>query len=353
MKFTVILFLLIAHCDIVFSQEQVKIAFGSCSHQNDSLFILNDVVAHTPDFFVFLGDNIYADTRNKDTLKSKYDFLAKKSAYKNLKSSTKILATWDDHDYGMDDVGKYFELKKESKELFLKFFEEPKLSMRRFREGIYTSYIYQFRQKDNSIKKLQFLILDERTFRSDLKIYDRKSDTIYKGNPAFFYHMDYLPIEDTDSTILGQEQWLWLEDELKKEADFRIICSGTQFGVTYNSYESWANFPHEQKKMLDLIQKTKAENLVFISGDSHYSEISKFSVENHYPIFDITSSGLTEKVNFATSNLNRIEGPVLDNNFGLLTVNWALDQVKMEIWDEFQNQRIEYTFSLEELKFMK
>jgi alkaline phosphatase D len=351
MKFAVSLFSLIAICNIVFPQEVVKIAFGSCSHQNDSLFILNDIAAQKADFFVFLGDNIYADTKNADTLKAKYDLLGKKTAFKNLKAEIKIIATWDDHDYGMDDVGKYYELKKESKQQFLQFFEEPKLTMRRFREGIYTSYIYYYTQKDNSVKKLQFIVLDERTFRSDLRKYERKTDTIYKNDPAFFYHMDYLPHESSDSTILGQEQWLWLEEELKKEADFRIICSGTQFGISYNSYESWANFPSEQEKMLELIRKTRAENLVFISGDVHYAEISKLTPSNLYPIYDITSSGLSEKVNFATSNTNRIEGPIMDNNYGLLTVDWKNEQIKMEIWDEFQNQRVEYSISLTDLKF--
>lgn len=351
MKFVLLIISVFIFCEISFSQEEVKIAFGSCSHQNDSLSILNQVVDKKPDFFVFLGDNVYADTKNMDTLRNQYQKLVKKSAFKNLKQNTKILATWDDHDYGWNDIGKYYEYKKESKEIFLNAFEEPKLSMRRFHEGTYHSLQYNFTQKDNSVRKIQIILLDERTFRSDLKFYDYNQDSIHKKDFRYFYHLDYSPIESVDSTILGNEQWDWLEKELKKEADLRVICSGTQFGIEYNGYESWANFPNEQEKMFELIKKTHSENIIFISGDVHYAEISKIKRENLYPIYDITSSGLSEKWKFPTPNCNRIEGPVMDNNFGLLSVNWKNNSLKMEIWDKTKNQRVEYSIPLSDLKF--
>ena len=51
------------------------------------------------------------------------------------------------------------------------------------------------------------------------------------------------------------------ENELKENADVRIIGSSTQFGIEWNGYESWENFPSEKQKMIDLIKKTKANNL--------------------------------------------------------------------------------------------
>ena len=331
--------------------QATKIAFGSCAYQKDSLFILNDVVKHKPDYFVFLGDNIYADTYNMDTLISYYKKLNAKTSYQNLKRNTKIIATWDDHDYGMNDIGKYYDCKKESKEIFLDFFEEPIISARRFHEGIYSSFIEEVKLEGNTAKKLQFIVLDERTFRSDLRLYDPEIDTLISKDRRYFYHLDYAPQISTDSTILGKEQWIWLENEFKKEADIRIICSGTQFGIEFNGYEAWANFPTEKDKMFDLIQKTKAKGVVFISGDVHYSEISKNERAGLYPIYDITSSGLSETWKFATPNKNRIEGPIMDNNFGLLTVDWKKLDLKMEIWDKKGNQRFEYTIPFSDLDF--
>ncbi len=349
MKYILPIFLISLNCS--FSQELTKIAFGSCAHQGDSLFILNDVVKHKPDYFVFLGDNIYADTYNVDTLKSYYEKLKAKTAYQNLKRNTKIIATWDDHDYGMNDIGKYYDCKKESKEIFLDFFEEPLISARRFHEGIYTSYRSEVKLGGNITKKIQFIVLDERTFRSNLSQYDFEIDTLIFKDKRYFYDLDYVPQISTDSTILGKDQWIWLENELKKEADIRIICSGTQFGIEYNGYESWANFPAEKEKMVDLILKTKAKGVIFISGDVHYSEISKNESAGMYPIYDITSSGLSETWKFATPNKNRIEGPIMDNNFGLLTLDWKKLDIKMEIWDKKGNQRIEYTIPFSDLDF--
>ena len=140
---------------------------------------------------------------------------------------------------------------------------------------------------------------------------------------------------------------------MNKPADLRIIESGSQFGIEYNSYESWANYPLEHQKMIDLIKKTKANGVLFLSGDVHYAEISKILVPDMYPIYDVTSSGLSSKWHFATPNKNRIEGPVMENHFGLLTIDWKLKvpNIKMEVWDIHNNQRFEYSIQLDELQF--
>lgn len=63
--------------------------------------IFDVVVKHKPDLFVFLGDNIYGDTYNMDTLQAKYDKLSIKPTFQNLKKKIPIIATWDDHDFGI------------------------------------------------------------------------------------------------------------------------------------------------------------------------------------------------------------------------------------------------------------
>ena len=102
--------------------------------------------------------------------------------------------------------------------------------------------------------------------------------------------------------------------------------------------------------MFDLIKETKAKGVLFISGDVHYSEISKIETES-YPIYDFTSSGLSSTWKFATPNKNRIEGPIMENNFGLITVEGDNNKtaVSLETWDINNNQRIEYSFSLKDI----
>ncbi len=320
-----------------------KIAFGSCGHQNHPLPIFNSVVDHDPDVFVFLGDNIYGDTKEMDTLRAKYQRLEKKPSFQNLKQNVEIIATWDDHDFGWNDAGKHYSFKEESKAIFLDFFEEPDSSERRKHKGIYHSYEYQHQGKI-----IQIILLDERTFRDDIKPYEGEFDE----DSRYFYKLDYAPHPYSENpSMLGEEQWTWLEKELRKPADLRIIGSGTQFGIEFNGYESWANFPNEQLKFLNLIKQTGADGVLFISGDVHYAEISKMDIRNLYPIYDITASGLSSTWHFATPNAYRIEGPVMENHFGLLTVDFNAEtpNVKAEIWDINDNQRIEYTIDLNEL----
>lgn len=321
-----------------------KIAFGSCGHENEQQPVLSLATEYKPDAFIFLGDNIYGDTDNMDTLRVKYERLGAKPEFKKLDSSTRILATWDDHDYGRNDAGKWYPYKKESKEIFLNFFKEPQESERRKHEGVYhVEYI------NSNNKTIQVVLLDVRTFRSDLKMVN---DTSREIKDRFFYKPDYQPHTSPDSTLLGPEQWKWLEAELQKPADLHLICSGSQFGIEYNGYEAWANFPHEQKRMLQLIKNVKTNGVIFLTGDVHYAEISKMKEEGQYPIYDITSSGITSKWSFATPNKYRIEGPVMDNHFGLVTIVWEKDpEIRMEIIDKFNNSRIEYTIRKSEICF--
>lgn len=323
-----------------------KIAFGSCGHEDHDLPIFDVVVNHKPDLFIFLGDNIYGDTKDMEVLKHKYSMLASKSSFQNLKANVPLVAIWDDHDYGWNDIGRHYPFKEESKEIFLEFFNEPETSSRRKHPGIYHSIIQEI-----GTKKLQITLLDNRTFRDDLRLYAGEATT----DKRYFYDLDYTPHTTTDSTFLGEPQWKWLEEQLKQPADVRLICSGSQFSIEYNGYEAWANFPHEQKRLLELIKKTNASGVLFLTGDVHYAEISKLNEPNLYPIYDITSSGLSSTWHFATPNKNRIEGPITENHFGLLTIYWHEEnpELKMEVWDIHDNQRIEHTIKLDEISFGK
>lgn len=326
------------------ADSSFSIAFGSCGRENHPLPIFDHVVKHRPDVFVFLGDNIYGDTDDMAVLKQKYQQLGNKPTYQNLKQHTEILATWDDHDYGRNDAGKHYPHKTASKKIFLEFFEEPQDSTRYDHEGIYHS-VY----REVGDKTVQIILLDGRTFRDDLIKRPDQSDKPKR----YFYHLDYVPHTDASKTLLGEQQWAWLEGELSQPADFRIIATGTQFGIEYNGYEAWANFPSERERLVQLIHHARANHVVFISGDVHYAEISKFEHSDSYPLYDITSSGLSSTWQFATPNQHRIEGPIMDNHFGLLTINFAEKDphVVAEIWDIRGNQRVEHIIPFAEIRF--
>jgi alkaline phosphatase D len=319
------------------------IAFGSCGDQRKPQPILEYVAEMHPDLFLYLGDNIYSDTEVMDTLRKNYGILSRKPEFLKLKAATSILATWDDHDFGMNDSGRHYKFKKESKAIFLQFFGVMDSSMLKH-EGIYFSRIFE-----EGERRIQIIFPDMRTFRDKLLPYNGSR----KGDKRFDYELDYDVYTTPDSTMLGETQWKWIEEQMKVPADLRIIASSTQFGITHNGYEAWANFPHEQKRMVELIKSTKANGVIFISGDVHYAEISKLNSPGCYPLYDVTASGITSTWDFATPNDHRIDGPVMENHFGVISIDWKEKDpiIHLKIIDAEKKVRIHREIRLNDLKF--
>ncbi len=315
-----------------------RVAFGSCSHQDAEQPILWDVVDEAPDLFVYLGDNIYGDTFDMAVLQSKYDKLGAKPEFEALWNATQVLATWDDHDYGQNDAGKWYLMKDESKAIFLDFWQVPSDSDRYSHEGIYTSHLF-----GNEGARVQLLLLDTRWFRDNLSTCTR-ADSGCKH--------DYKPHPDDTTTLLGAEQWAWLEAELAKPAEVRIIASSIQFSHAYNGWESWTNLPHEQEKMLALIRDTGANGVVFISGDVHWGELSKRSADGGYPVYDVTSSGITQTWSTPDENSNRLGEPESKNNFGMIEIDWlpADPTIRLAVTNVDGLVTIEHTVALSELQ---
>ncbi len=287
-----------------------RIAFGSCADQSSPQPILYKVIERNPDLFVYLGDNIYGDTEDMAELQAKYDELGARKEFQALREACPQLAVWDDHDYGANDAGRHYPMKEESKAVFLDFWREPAGSSRFDHAGIY----HEERFTDGE-RTLQVLLLDTRTFRDDLVLADE--DPRFKN--------DYRPNLNESATLLGDAQWRWLEDRLRAPADLRVIATSIQFGHEYNGWESWTNMPHERDRMIETIQRTKANGVVFISGDVHWGEISRQDVPNGYPLYDVTASGLNRDWDVIEPSSRRIGEAVAEHNFGLIEIDWTLE----------------------------
>lgn len=288
-----------------------RIAFGSCANHEKPQPIWNTIRRWSPDVFVFLGDNVYGDTEDMAVLASKYDMLAEKPGFKQVRSETAIIGTWDDHDYGANDAGLEYPKKAESKEVFLDFFEEPEDSIRRDHPGVYHSYLL-----GPPGKRVQIILLDVRTFRTPLV----KREITVAMEEGFIGPYDLQ--QDPESTMLGEEQWAWLESQLKVPAELRLFGMSTQFLPVFNGWEAWANMPHERQRLIDLIKQTRAEGVIFMSGDTHWAELSRVETPGMYPLYDLTSSGLTEVWRGIAPNRQRIHSPFLGANFGTIEIQW-------------------------------
>ena len=304
-------------------QVLTRIAVGSCSTSDREIPILHTVLEQSPDLFMYIGDNVYGDARRYEAslpeLRQAYHRLAERPAFQALSQSVPMLTTWDDHDYGMNDLGREFPFKGFAEQLFLDFWNVPAEDERRQREGIYTSQSF-----GPEGQRVQIILLDTRYFRSDL------TPTDERGAPG---KERYIQSTAEDQDMLGAAQWAWLEEELQKPADVRLIVSSIQVHADGHGWEAWRTLPQERQRLYDLIGETEAKGVVFVSGDRHSSGLYVREDLVDYPLYEITTSSL----NLSYSGENNEPGPhrigdmYTPENFGLLNFDWDAQTLGLEI----------------------
>ncbi|GMP82020.1 hypothetical protein CsSME_00036510 [Camellia sinensis var. sinensis] len=354
---TSVLLLLLLDCGAA-SQVPVplvsRIAFGSCANQSAPQPIWNAIIDFDPQIFIWLGDNIYGDIRrplklfgkertigpwknvprfipsSEHEMQARYDKAKRNDGYNHLRENVKVIGTWDDHDYGLNDAGKEFDGKITNQRLMLDFLDEPQDSPRRKQAGVYASYTF-----GPAGRQVKVILLDTR----------------YHRDPLF-----------SDGSILGNSQWTWLEKELNGPAS-AITIIGSSIQVISNLsavtgplfyMESWGRFPKERIRLFKLIADSKRDGVFFISGDVHFGEITRYDCASGYPLYDITSSGLTQAVEKAVlpplhflvrflawltpSTLRVMDKSCRSRsctygqpNFGAIEINWDATPVSLKI----------------------
>jgi len=253
-----------------------RVVAGSCAYINDAAYdrpgkpygdsydIFARMAEQSPDMMLWLGDNVYmreADFDSRWGMAERYRHTRALPELQPLLHSTHHYAIWDDHDYGPNEANRSFVLKDHSLSLFKRYWANPAYGLPG-EAGIFTSFT--FRDTD-------FFLLDNR--------YKRNSD-----------HAPNTP----GKSMLGRKQLAWLKDALlRSEAPFKIIANGSQMLNQYKKRESWRNFPAEQADFLDWLNETGISGVLFLSGDTHFSALTKLERENNYPLYELSCSPLT------------------------------------------------------------
>jgi alkaline phosphatase D len=307
--------------------DTFRLAFGSCAKQNKPQEIWRSIAACRPDVWIWLGDAIYAKDGDVASMADHYALQKANPDYQMFQRQTRIIGVWDDHDYGTSKEGKAFKHKKESQKLYLDFIGESIDSPRRQQKGIYASYVF-----GEQGRQVKVLLLDVHS----------ECD-----NPG------------PESDILGPVQWAWLERELNgSHAELNLIFSGVQILPVDQPYDKWADYGSSRQRLINLIQRSRAPGVILISGDRHLGEISKLQgPDANYPLYEVTSSGLTHKVDFfwhlrnlfmGEKNRYRLGEQLLDLNFGTIDINRGTSpaQVGLEVHDKLGNVRLEQIVSV-------
>ena len=268
-----------------------RIAILGCHRQDLPAPALVKVVEAKPEICIWIGDNVYADTQDDPSyIQHCYEAMEAKPAFRQLREHSTFLATWDDHDFGLNDVGGKYRWKRESKEIFRKFW--------RLEEEIPADQpgIYYSKSIESLHGVLQIVLLDPRYNRDD---------------PG--------PNADT----LGEPQWVWLEKTLQQPADLRLIVSGYQILLdTGTGSETWAEFPKARQRLFDLIKKTEAEHVVFLTGDQHYGEVCRLPGAIGYDAIELQFAGVNqiEEPELNTTRVSQVSTSY--HSYALLDIQW-------------------------------
>lgn len=277
--------------------------------------IYENIAGKNPDFMLWLGDNIYLrepDWNTKTGILHRYTNTRSTKEMQKLLATTHNYAIWDDHDFGPNDSDKSFWNKNETLEGFKLFWANPSYGIADIKGAI--TY---FNWND-----CDFFLLDNRYYRDPDKL-----------------------ISDS-KTQLGKEQKEWLKNALTySDAKFKFIVIGGQFLTTGGAYEVFTNygFSKERTEIIEFIYRQNIENVIFLTGDRHHSEISVLKSRYKPTIYDITTSPLTSHQ--ASENKNeinslRVKGSLINQrNFSVLSISGKNDNriLKIKFYDSDGN----------------
>ena len=252
-------------------------------------------------------------------------------------ANTPTIGIWDEHDFGENDAGSEYPQKEAFLQIILDYFNVHKDSLRRTRTyGIYTSHMLT-----QTNIKLQIILPDLRWNRSPLESVGKLKYMLSKAPNDLG---PYIPSKDEATTMLGETQWQWLEQQLQQPADVRVLATSLQFLPEFSGWESWANLPHERQRFLALLDKYQIDNLVIVSGDTHWSEFSQITRNNQKLLWEMTASGLTEEWKNVSPNQHRVGESYAKANYGVIELSGK--QLTMSIKDVSGNTVMSHTIEL-------
>ena len=228
--------------------------------------VMSAVHAQSPDFFLHLGDTIYADRNGTATALP--DFWAKyrtnrdDAATQSLHLTTSVYATWDDHEVANNYLPGH-PLAHIGRKAFLDYWPirrdplEPQKIYRSFRWG----------------KAVELFILDVRQYRDAAR-----------------------------GTMLGDGQKQWLMGAIKNSsAKFKFIA--TPVTMEGGGSDRWDGYPRERTEILRYIRSNKIPGVLFLSADLHYAAITR--IRKSGGLRDITAGPLAAPLNRITNGAAR------------------------------------------------
>ena len=244
---------------------------GNCRKPGSGYSIFGALARIPADFFLFVGDTIYADqVCGGRPRQAGYDFVAKRladfwskhrynredPAVQAFYRRTSVYAIWDDHEVRGNFAGPGEPLMESARRAFIEYFpiqpphDEPGRLYRKFRWGAL----------------LEVFILDTRQYRSPGAMHD-----------------------GSGKTMLGAPQRRWLIESVSgSSAVWKVVVSSAPLSVPTGGriHDSWSNanaqgvpeehgggYAIERDAILRTLRQRGVRNLIFLAGDADHAEL--------------------------------------------------------------------------------
>jgi alkaline phosphatase D len=267
---------------------------GLCRPAGGVYRIFRTMARHPADFFLFVGDTVYADVpcNKPDTVpgaafrastlaefRARHRYNREDPAFQDFLRRTPVYAIWDDHEVKNDFAGPTEPLMPVGRQAFLDYWPvaagaDPTRLYRSVRWG----------------RLLELFILDTRQYRSD---------NAQPDGPA--------------KTMLGAAQRQWLLDAVPAStATWKVVVTSVPLGVPTGRAErrdGWSNanvfgmapergtgFVTERDAILGHFHARGVRNLVFVAADVHHAELIRHQPQSGWSFHELIAGPLSATV---------------------------------------------------------
>ncbi|MGW2539807.1 alkaline phosphatase D family protein [Kitasatospora sp. NPDC001574] len=234
---------------------KVTLGVGSCVDTEPN-YVWQKIIDQGCEGFVLLGDTPYIDSPTLGVARTKHRRFLEEPEVAAVVRRMPVWGTWDDHDFGGNDIDGRFAGKNNTRQAFIDYRANASfghatngstpLTERTTGEGVYTS----FRRGP-----IEVFLIDPRWFSQTGPSF---------ANPA-------------KKTCMGQVQWDWLRTKLMAStATFKVLASGmVWYDKIHTEKDDWNTYKHEKDAILNLIRTERIRGCVLLSGDIHVSRAVK------------------------------------------------------------------------------
>ncbi len=276
------------------------------------------LVKTRPEMLFLIGDLCYTDTFSKTDeaqLWRRFAQSRNQFAVYKMKNLIPTLATWDDHDFGGNNLGREYQFIESSTTNFMTYVAQDVWQNGPLSRGPGVSHCFE-------AFGLRFQLMDARTFRS------QRTAT-------------------NDNTHWGAAQEEWLLASLDRETRPTFIMNGSQIYGGYMQKDSYEFNHFESLRRITSELRRVSSPVIYVSGDIHASELMRIESEQlGYETFEITSSGIHSFINpFDASYVNpRRLAAKMDFNFTVIeAAAVGPDRVDLGITAYGRNRKVFYT----------